>query len=224
MNRLRRVRRSWFALAVFCAQPLSAAADDVEYPLDSVSRDAPQGDFDCDTEHLEDYSGTTLRYHRALRVHPAFRERLERFEEVVRDVAVEIYGRAPRRIRHLGSFQCRRIRAYPDMLSEHALGNALDVSGFDFGPQQEGDTLPEGVSRSLRRGFRVRMLDHWTVAESGRRGVHRRFLRTVARRLIARANIFNVLLGPAWPGHHNHFHFDCAPYRLVKIFEEETDD
>ena len=48
--------------------------------------------------------------------------------------------------------------------------------------------------------------------------IHRTFLRTLAQRIIDEPRLFRVALGPAWPGHRNHFHFDCAPYRLVEVF------
>jgi hypothetical protein len=35
---------------------------------------------------------------------------------------------------------------------------------------------------------------------------------------VARDDIFRVLLGPAFPGHKTHFHFDVAPWRLVDIW------
>ena len=44
-------------------------------------------------------------------------------------------------------------------------------------------------------------------------------LADLARRVIARPEVFRTVLGPAYPGHHNHFHLDCAPYRVVEVFE-----
>ena len=32
---------------------------------------------------------------------------------------------------------------------------------------------------------------------------------------------FNVILGPSYPGHQTHFHFDQAPYRLVDVFGDD---
>jgi hypothetical protein len=78
--------------------------------------------------------------------------------------------------------------------------------------------VPEG----LRRAFKVRMARHWDgVGSKGR--VHQRFLNELARRLIARRDIFRVLLGPSYPGHKAHFHFDCSPWSLVDIFGDERD-
>jgi hypothetical protein len=192
------------------------------YPLDEVSRTvAPRGRLRCPDVELVTYPGDVLRYHAATKVHPAFRDRLRMFEEVARDVAIEVYGRAPKTIRHMGTYNCRRIGGYPHLVSEHALGNGIDVAGFDFGPLPRGQALPEGVPAALRRGFKVRVLDHWG-AERGAGALHSRYLRTLARRLIDRGDVFRVLLGPSYPGHRNHFHFDVAPYRLIDVFEAEA--
>ena len=152
-----------------------------------------------------------------MQVHPAFRDRLRALEKLVAETAVEHYGRAPTKILHLGALNCRRIRLYPDWLSEHALGNALDVAGFAFAPLPRKQTLPEGLPRALRGRFEVMLVPHWT-ATRGTGALHSAFLRDLARRLIARTDIFRAVLGPAWPGHKNHFHLDCAPYRMAEVF------
>jgi len=188
------------------------------FPLDAVERVVPtQGRMRCPPVTLVTYRGETLRYHSPVRVNPAFRDRLRRFEEVVRDVATQVYARAPKRIRHIGTFNCRRIARWPGLLSEHGLGNAIDVAGFEFGPLSRTAARQSPLPKALRRSFTVRMKDHWT-AETGDAALHARFLRTLADRLIERRDIFRVLLGPAYPGHHDHFHFDCAPWRLVSVF------
>ncbi len=187
------------------------------YALDSTTREVPAtGRLRCDRDALVRHAGEHVRYHTPVTVHPAFRERLQRFEALVATVAKDHYGRAPRRIVHLGTYNCRRIRRYPTLMSEHALGNAIDVAGFDFSPLPRKAKGPEGLSRRHRRGFKVRMKRHWDA--TGRDARHARFLRDLARHVIA-ADIFRVLLGPAWPGHDNHFHFDMAPYRTVAIFD-----
>lgn len=187
------------------------------YPLDDVSREVPaRGRFECPEVELVRYAGDVIRYHKPVRVYKEFQARLHRFEEIVRDTAVEFYGRAPRRIRHLGSYYCRRIRSWPTYISEHGLGNAIDVEGFDFGwvsKKKAPDTPPR-----LRQSLRVRVLDHWTSTR-GVAAVHARFLHTLAERLVEERPLFRVMLGPAEPGHQNHFHFDVAPWRIVNIFE-----
>lgn len=203
--------------------PWTAQAEDLQaqaVPLDAFALDgferviAPKGPVRCPKVERVMYRGDLVRYHSPVLVNPHFRERLVRFEAVVREVAIAFYGRAPRRIRHMGTYNCRRIAAWPEFLSEHGLANAIDVAGFDFGPAPR--KLRADTPRALRGAFKVRLLRHWDQHE-GVQAVHSRFLKALADRLIARPDIFRVLLGPAYPGHKNHFHFDCAPWRLVDV-------
>jgi hypothetical protein len=211
------MRRLWLVACLLALASPSLAAEPA-YPLDDISRTlAPGEKLPCARGELElvSYRGERLRYQKPLRIHPAFKAQLSAFEALVEEVAIEHYGRAPRRIVHLGSYACRTMRRYPDWVSEHALGNALDVAGFDFGP------LPRGAARSdlprpLMRAFEVRLERHWEA--TGKNAPHAAFLRALAERVIARPDIFHVVLGPAWPGHKNHFHLDHAPYRVVEVF------
>ena len=194
-----------------------AALPDTRLELDDVQRVVePTGKIQCPKVALVSYGGDVIRYASPLRVNPQFRERLRRFETVVRETATEVYGRAPTAILHLGSFNCRRIRTWPEYLSEHGLGNALDVAGFVFPPLPRRTKAPADLPRQLTRGFRVRIDPDWQGGE-GIAGLHARFLHELAQRLVARNDIFRVMLGPAYPGHKNHFHFDCAPWRIVEI-------
>ena len=197
----------------------AVAGDDIGgYPLDRVERSLSPGQpLPCREFEQVVYRGESIRYAKPVRVHPAFRERLRAFEQLVVETAVAHYGRAPTKLLHMGALNCRRIRLYPDWLSEHALGNALDVAGFAFAPLPRGATLPEGLPRALRRGFEVKLDPHWS-ATRGTAVLHSAFLRDLARRVIAHTELFRVVLGPAWPGHKNHFHLDCAPYRMVEVF------
>lgn len=217
------VSRTLLALAaLLCSAHLPSAAAEPEstptdpYPLDSIERSIKaSAAVRCSPQGLVRYQGEAIAYASAVQVRPAFRERLAQFERLAASVAREIYGRPPRKLLHVGAFNCRRIRAYPDLLSEHALGNAIDIAGFEFGPGQRGDAPPP--ARAPRAAFTVRMSSHWDPRRPADQ-VHSDFLRTLARRVIAAPALFRVALGPAWPGHRDHFHFDCAPYRLVAIF------
>ena len=191
--------------------------DSTPYPLDDVSRETPpRGRPRCPKVPLVLYRGEHIKYHKPTRVHPAFKERLVRFEEVVKQVSIEIYGRPPHKIRHLGTYNCRRIGGYPNLLSEHSFGNGIDIASFSFSRLKRGEKLPQGVPQSLKRAFRVDMLKHWNAKRIAK-GLHQRFLHTLGHRLIE-SKIFRVLLGPAFPGHKNHFHLDNAPYELISIF------
>lgn len=198
----------WILLCGLAALPARAETEPAAYALDELSRTVPtRGRLPCPTG-LVRYRGTHIRYHKPVRVHPAFVPVLARFEAIAVEVAVEHYGRAPRRLVHIGAYNCRRTRGYPDLLSEHALGNALDVEAFRFGRARRGAELPD---KAPRRAFSVSVERHWDGA-----GRHAAFLRALTERL-QKDDVFRVMLGPAYPGHDDHFHFDMAPYRLVSL-------
>ncbi len=192
-----------FFVAVFgCVTQLAEASEGDNYALDTLSREiSPRGRVSCPAVETRPYRGTTIRYQKAARVYVGFIPRLERFEEVVRATAIEIYGRAPMMIVHAGVFNCRRISGWPNLISEHDIVNGIDIEGFDSGG---------------KRPFTVRLGRDWNA--KGTREKHARFLRVLAQRLIDRQDIFRVLLGPSYVGHQSHFHFDCSPWRLVDIF------
>jgi hypothetical protein len=184
------------------------------YPLDHITRRG-QDTSVCEPDVMVTYRGTSLRYSSTVRVHPAFRERLPEFERVASEVATEIYGRAPHRVLHSGTYNCRPIRGRRDRLSEHALGNALDVRGFEFRALPRRTSAPSDLHRSLRRGFTVTLDPHWEARGTAGE-VHQRFLRELVRRL-AEDDVFRVIYGPAHPGHRNHFHFDMSPFRWIHV-------
>jgi hypothetical protein len=209
------------------------AAHGDAYPLDGVERfielspttaGKKRPRIQCDDENLVLYPGTTVRYAGPLRVHPAFRDRLERFEALVTDVSKEVYGRAPRRIRHYGSYSCRTSRARSYRISEHALGNALDVVGFDFGPLTKKDG-PFALPKGLKGPFEVRVARHWNAPSNGARGtaatetaaLHAHFLHLLTRRIEERRDVFRILIGPGHGSHKDHFHFDMSPWNYVDL-------
>jgi hypothetical protein len=184
------------------------------YPLDGIERfvEPDRLDLSCDRDSLVSYAGTALRYQGALTVHPAFRERLSRFEAVVVAVANGVYGREPRRIRHVGAFSCRSSRNRSERLSEHALGNAIDIVGFDFAGLPRGQQLGE-LPRQLKGPFQVRVARHWDPKSGRVNELHAQFLRELTSRLAERRDIFRGLIGPSHRGHADHFHFDMSPWR-----------
>jgi hypothetical protein len=223
------MRRAVLSLAALLAFASPAAADPppaapapkpLEYPLDDLSRDVPEGDdLGCPRVEVAAYRGDVLRYRPEVWVNAAFRARLVAFERVVRDVGIEVYGRAPERILQLGGYGCRRMREHAHLLSEHVFGNAIDIEGFDFGHLGKDQKLPPGLDRTFANGFGVRVVSDWGK-KNGWASVHARFLRTLIQRLAGRDDVFRVLLGPGFPGHKNHFHFDMATFRVVQVFED----
>jgi hypothetical protein len=188
-----------------------------EYALDRSSRKVPMsGKLVCPPVELMEYQGKHLAYDKPARIYVGFAEHLERFEILARDTAIEIYGRAPTRIRTYGSYYCRRIRTWGYLVSEHGLGNALDVAGFEFGKVKGSER--SSVPTQWQRSFKVSMSKHWR-ASSEREATHSKFLRTLAQRVIDEEGLFRVILGPADPKHQDHFHFDMAPFRIVNVFD-----
>jgi hypothetical protein len=190
------------------------------YALDHVERWLEPGErVVCDQKGMVRYSGTSLRYAGAVVVDPAFEQRLQRFEAVAAEVAREVYGREPRLVRHYGAFSCRATRNRKHVVSEHALGNALDLVGFDFGPASKAQPLAEGLPKQLRSSFQVRVARHSRPAPaSGAAGaVHARFLATLTERLRQRDDIFRSMFGPGHGGHDDHLHLDAAPWRYVDL-------
>jgi hypothetical protein len=189
------------------------------YALDTRERfvENPRQRLRCQPENMVLYRGDTVRFYGSLSVDPAFRERLQRFEEVVAEVAREIYGRAPHRIQHYGAYSCRASRNRSQRLSEHALGNAVDIVGFDFAPAKKKESLPEGLPRALKYGFQVRVAKHWNPKSGANAALHSKFLRSLTDRLIGRDDVFRGFVGPGHQGHSDHLHFDMAPWRYVRL-------
>jgi hypothetical protein len=185
------------------------------YVLDDVSREVPaKGKLTCPKEGLIEYGGTTVKLHKKVKMHAAFAERVAKFEEVLVEVATRVYGRKPSKIRHMGAYVCRRIKRFPTWLSEHSLGNALDVGSIEFprASKAEKAAAPAGLAGS----FTVSVEKHWE-ATKGTGAVHARFLRELADALIARSDIFRIMLGPSFPGHDNHLHLDAGFFRSIEF-------
>jgi hypothetical protein len=100
------------------------------------------------------------------------------------------------------------------LVSEHALGNALDLVGFDFGAASKSQPLPEALPRSLKLPFQVRVARHWH-GEGAIGAIHARFLALLTERLEQRDDIFRSMFGPGHGGHSDHLHLDAAPWRYV---------
>lgn len=175
----------------------------------------------CDTGAMVVHRSRALRY--GVRVHPAFAERLQRFEAFVSELAREHYGRAPRRLVHHGAFACRRARHRRERVSEHALGNAIDLEGFDFGRLPRGAAAPEAMPRRMRRAFSLRVGRHWAPRRA-RDAYHARFLHRLAEELRERPDIFHGIVGPPRPRHHSHLHLDAAPWRYAMFGYDRVDE
>jgi hypothetical protein len=140
---------------------------------------------------------TGMRYGKPARVNGAFALRLLRFERAMQEEAQAAFGRKVVAIEHLGTYVCRMMAAYPDWVSEHSFGNAIDVAAF-----------------VLERGRRITVERDWVAKDREATTSAGRFLRRLGRRLYDE-EIFTVVLTPSFDRRHaNHFHLDGAAYRV----------
>jgi hypothetical protein len=195
-----------------CSSDATSSAEvetgSVRYALDGIQRKGARGH--CPAVSLQTFPGQALSFQPPARVAAAFRPRLLQFEAVVREVALRIYGRAPSAVLVADSYDCRSVRGKQRRLSEHALGNAIDVTGFRFAP------VAGAWLQAAQEGFDVRVEQHWHARWGWTERKHARFLDQLTRTLIER-DVFRTLLGPAHPDHEDHFHFDMAPRRYVDL-------
>jgi hypothetical protein len=141
--------------------------------------------------------GPTLRYQPAARVNCAFAQRLLRFDKIVDEEARAVLRSPVRAIVQLGTYNCRRMAAYPDLTSEHSFANAIDVTAF-----------------VLTDGRRVEVERDWVPAAQPAPRPASRFLRRLTRRLFDEG-VFTVVLTPSYDKHHrNHLHLDGAAYSV----------
>jgi len=185
------------------------------YPLDRLRRSSKQGTaVGCPKLELRRFRGKQLQFLPAVKVVEPFRERLLELERVVREVSVRVYARPPSAILVAASYGCRSVRGKQRRLSEHALGNAIDIAGFRFSPA--ASSKGPGVPPGLAQGFDVRVDQDWKGRGNALRRRHSRFLHELTAALLER-DIFRTLLGPAHRDHGDHFHFDMAPEHYVDL-------
>jgi hypothetical protein len=184
---------------------------DKDYPLHDLPREV-SGAVKCPEIELVEYSGEVIAYNQPIEVNKHFRKRLIRFETMVSELAIKLYGRAPAVIVHAGGHTCKTVGGRGEKLSEHAFGHAIDVIGFDFeaAPGEDGDEVAR-----IAKAFSVRLEDHWG-AEGGFDAKHSLFLHLLADALKERGP-FSTMLGPAYKGHDKMFHFDFGPQFFFRI-------
>jgi hypothetical protein len=138
-----------------------------------------------------------LRFQPAARVGCAFGLRLAKFETIVQEEARSILGSRVRAIVQLGTYNCRRMARFPDLVSEHSFANAIDVEKFQ---------LANGRSVVIERD--------WVRADKPAGSRAAQFLRRLTRRLYDE-QVFSVVLTPSYDHHHrNHLHLDGAAYTV----------
>jgi hypothetical protein len=108
-------------------------------------------------------------------------------KHAVRPAARKYLGSDVVRIETMGTYSCRKVNgARSNKLSEHAYGNAVDVSAF-----------------ILKDGRRISVLNGWN-GKADERAFLRRLHDSACKR-------FGTVLGPEYnAAHANHFHFDMG--------------
>jgi hypothetical protein len=197
-------------------QRLFVPVDD--YELDELDRSGPERGVkpSCDRDSIIAYRGKAVRYEVPASVHSAFAPRLARFEELVVEVATEVYGRAPKLLHHAGGYSCRT--SWRGRMSEHAFGNALDVGGFTFGAIGKDDLArlrERGVTldAAQRRAFRIDVGDTWRPNGAPHA---KRFFAILLERVRARRDVFRGMIGPPDPAHTTHLHLDAGPWSFSR--------
>jgi hypothetical protein len=112
-------------------------------------------------------------------------------EKVIQEEAARHLGQPITRITTLGTYSCRSVRGWKDRISQHALGDAMDMAAF---------TPKKGQAASVMRDYQVGVDEPTTP-----RG---KFLRAIYGRLWSEGGVTRVL-GPEWDAaHRDHFHLD----------------
>ncbi len=110
------------------------------------------------------------------------------FDRSVQPRSKQFLGQEVSRIRHYGAYNCRRLYGRKEGgWSEHATGNAIDISGFE-----------------MRDGAIVTVLEDWSGSDD-----NAQFLKAIRDDA---CDIFGTVLSPDYnSAHSDHFHFDQAP-------------
>ena len=134
---------------------------------------------------------TGVKYNRPPHVSASFAVKLAAFEATVQEVAGIWFNQRVARIEHLGTYVCRSVAGANGRISQHAIGNAIDISAF---------VLKNGVRVSVKRDF---VLANQPVQKAAQH-----FLREVVERL-REEGTFGVVLTPDWDAsHRDHLHLD----------------
>jgi hypothetical protein len=122
---------------------------------------------------------------------------LARFELLLQEDAVRALGSRIARIQHGGTYSCRKMARFSNMVSEHSYANAIDIHAF-----------------VTEKGRRLSVKTHFGRLDGEPSEVEGQFLRSVSRQAFDRG-LFSVVLTPFWDKlHADHLHLDLARYRV----------
>ena len=155
---------------------------------------------------------TGIRYTPALRVDCSFALELPAIESAIQKGANENLGTSITKVTTFGTYSCRKAKgSVRGNLSEHAVGNAMDIGGFtpkigkpisilrDYHPFEEA---PDDPGKSHPSG----------CSEAAPAGDDRsRFLRAIFRALRGEGGLTTVIGPETRDDHRDHIHVDRAP-------------
>ncbi len=110
-------------------------------------------------------------------------------QDTLQPTAKRLLGSEINRLKHIGTYNCRSMRKYNGILSQHAFANAIDVSGF-----------------VLNNGSTINVEKDWKGSKA-----KSKFLKAVASKA---CKSFRVSVSPDSDANHfNHLHWDAGLYR-----------
>ena len=122
---------------------------------------------------------------------------LARFELLLQEDAERALGSRIARIQHGGTYSCRKMTRFRNMVSEHSYANAIDLYAF-----------------VTKDGRRLSVKAHFGRLDAQPPHAEGRFLRSLAQNAYDRG-LFSVVLTPFWDKlHADHLHVDLARYRV----------
>ncbi len=162
-------------------------------------RQPRRGTYTCGTEQAVVYERgpTELRFNAPPIVTCGMALALARFEQLLQADAERLLGARVARVRQGGTYSCRKMTRFREMVSEHSYANAIDIYSV---------TLSNGREISIKADF-GRLDREPERAES-------KFIRELAHDAFDQG-VFSVVLTPFFDHlHHDHLHLDLARYRV----------
>ncbi|MEM7158297.1 MAG: extensin family protein [Myxococcota bacterium] len=171
----------------------------VEFTASRIPLHETKGGYYCGAEQIVRYRGGPggISWGGGPKVTCGVALAMAKMEAIVQEEAERYFERRIKRIKHMGTYNCREMANYPGWVSEHSYANAIDIKEFH-----------------LRGGGTISVLDHYAKTGTEAKTKRAKFLRAVARRLYDE-RVFSVVLTPSFDrAHRNHFHLDMARYSV----------
>lgn len=154
-------------------------------PNSAESVDSVESTTGCALDHVVFMAQSYIPYNHKTLMTCALATAMYDYEKkVVQPQALKYFKQSVVKILHVGTYNCRTMRGFSSLLSEHAYANAIDITGFQ---------LQDGTIISIQRDWH----------DKGNAG---KFLHAVAKKACGK---FRKVLTPNYNAlHHDHFHLD----------------